>query len=529
MSAPGALLSGPARGQRSVARDRRVRDLLWPGLAGVAALAVALGVSVGTPKPNVLLACGLLLGAGLVVALMVIPRLEITVAGLALYLTLLDGPVKLMSANQAASAARDVLIAAVSLGALARLAARRERLRLPPLWGWVGAFVALVLIEALNPHTHGISKVLGGFRQNLEWIPFFFFGYALMRSHERFRKLFILLGVVALANGVVSAYQATLTPAQLASWGPGYSERVNGNFNGTTGTTGRKYVSEGVARVRPPGLGSDSGFGGGVGVIALSGALALIATGRRRRRWVGVVLCLGALLAVATCLGRLQVVGAVIALVCFLLLSLSAGRRVTRPLGAMLAVGALALPLGALVVSAEGSGVFSRYESIEPNQVVNTSTTYKEKSLAMIPHYVASDPFGFGLATAGPATSFGGRVTGELEGHSVTAETQYNFVVDELGLPGLILWVALAVYLIALVLRRLPRIADVDVRIDLAAVFAVVFAYTVMGLRGAFTDTSAAGPFFWFTVGIAAYWLAGPGRRAGAAGQADPSPTLVKG
>ncbi len=52
---------------------------------------------------------------------------------LALYLGCLDGPVKLLSANQAASSVRDVLIGAVSLGALVRLLSKRERVRLPPL------------------------------------------------------------------------------------------------------------------------------------------------------------------------------------------------------------------------------------------------------------------------------------------------------------------------------------------------------------------------------------------------------------
>ena len=45
----------------------------------------------------------------------------------------------------------------------------------------------------------------------------------------------------------------------------------------------------------------------------------------------------------------------------------------------------LALPLGALLVANEGSGVFSRYESIAPNKVVATSTGYKEVSLSQIP------------------------------------------------------------------------------------------------------------------------------------------------
>ncbi len=46
-----------------------------------------------------------------------------------------------------------------------------------------------------------------------------------------------MLGVIALANGVVSAYQTRLTPAQLASWGPGYAERVNGSET----LTARRY------------------------------------------------------------------------------------------------------------------------------------------------------------------------------------------------------------------------------------------------------------------------------------------------
>jgi hypothetical protein len=510
---------------------RRVDDLLLLGLAGLVPVVAALAIALHTPNPNLALFFALLVGVAVVVALLVYPRLEVTVTILALYLGLLDGPVRLIIDTKAVSSVRDVLIFAVALGALGRMIARGERIRLPPLTGWVAAFVGLVLIEAFNPNTHGILKVLGGFRQQLEWVPFFFFGYVLIRSKERFRKLFIVLGVIALANAAVATYQTHLTPTQLASWGPGYAERVNGNVNPEekgVGTTARRYRSEGVLRVRPMALGTDSGFGGSVGVIALPGALALLAVGGRRRRWLAILLCLGSLVAVATGLGRLQVVGAVIAVACFALLSLSAGRRVTRPLSALLAVAVLALPLGALFVASEGAGVFSRYESIEPNNVVTTSTTYKERSLALIPHYISSDAFGFGLATAGPASGFGGGSAEVLEGHGVTAETQYNYVVDELGLPGLILWVGLTLMLAALVVGRLPRIRDIDVRIALAAVFAVVFAYTLMGLRGAFMDSSAGGPYFWFAVGIAAYWLVGTGwraqsRRVPGAGASEPA------
>ena len=498
IAAPQALLAG-----------RPPRELLVSAAAAACATVAAFAVSLSVADPNLPLTLALAVAGVAIVALMSSSRLEITVTVLALYLGLLDGPVKLITANQAASSVRDVLIAAVSLGALARLLARRDRVERPPLFGWVLAFVLLVVAEAVNPNTHGLLKVIGGFRQQLEWVPFFFFGYALVRSRDRLRALFLVLGAIALANGLVSAYQTRLTPAQLASWGPGYAERVQG----TSTLTARRYKAEnGETLVRPPALGSDSGFGGSVGVLALPGALALFAIERRRRRWLAVPLFLGAVLGVATGLGRLQVVGAVIAVALFALLSLSAGGRARRPLAVLLAMIALALPFAAALVAFEGGSVFSRYASIAPSNVLTTSTTYKERSLGLIPHYIASAPFGFGLATAGPAATFGGKNKQELEGHGVTAETQYNYVVDELGLPGLVLFVGIVLCVVFLVAARLPRVRDPDAQIALAAVFAPLFAYAIMGLRGSFTDSSAGGPYFWFALGVAAFWLSSSAR-----------------
>ena len=107
--------------------SRRIAELALLGGAGAIALALALGIALAVPDPNFLLVLALALGAVGILALAVNTRLEVTVALLALYLGALDGPVKLLSANQAASAVRDVLIAAVALGAIVRLLARRER------------------------------------------------------------------------------------------------------------------------------------------------------------------------------------------------------------------------------------------------------------------------------------------------------------------------------------------------------------------------------------------------------------------
>ena len=509
MSTPQLRLSSPAGGAHPAVLSRRMHDLFVLSASGLGAALIALAIAVAVPKPNFALVLGGLLGAIVIVTLITTTRLELSVGFLAIFLGCLDGPIKLVTAGgTVTSALQNVLILAVCLGVLLRILVRRRPVRLPPLSSWALAWVLVVLLEAFNPKTHGTLKIIAGFRQQLQWVPFFFFGYMVVRSKARMRQFFIVLGVIALANGVMSTIQTQLSPGQIASWGPGYRERVYGNG---VGITGRKYVSEGQARVRPLGLGSDSGFGGGVGVIALPASLALLAT-MRRRRWIAAVFCLGAMVSVATGLGRLQVVGAVLAVLGYAALSSSAGRRIGRPLAALLLILALALPLGALFISAVGEGVFSRYSSISPSKVAATSTGYKEASLKQIPNDIAHAPFGFGLATAGAAGGFGGKVTEELEGHGVSAETQYNFVVDELGLPGLLVYVAFLLRLITLAFRRLRDVTDLELQIDLMGVFAPLIAFLFMGIDGPVMASAAAGPYFWFAGGIAAYWLLGPGR-----------------
>lgn len=484
--------------------SRRIRDLLVVGLAGSLALALAIGIAVAMPQPNYPLVLGAIVGAIVLVVLVASARLEYTVMFLAIYLGCIGGPIKLLTAGGVVTAAlQDVLIIAICLGMLIRAVVNRQRLERPPLSGWVLAFVLSVLIEAFNPKTLGLLKSFAGFREQLQWVPFFFFGYMLMRSKDRLRKMFVILGVIALANGVASTFQTQMSPAEVASLGPGY-------YNKVYGAEARKYKSEGVARVRPTGLGDDAGVGGGFGDVALAGSLALMGV-LRRRRWLALILCLGSLSAIATGLGRLQVVGGVLAVIAYALLASSAGKRFTKPLMALLGVIAIAIPAGIVYVSAVGGGVFSRYESVAPGQVANTATSYKQRELLSIPHIVSKAPFGFGLGTAGPAKGFGGTVTEELEGHNVNAETQYNFIVDELGLPGLLAWTGFVVFLIVLAFRRLRFIADLELQILLAAVFAPVTAMFFMAFDGPISASQSNGAFFWFAAGIAAYWLAGRG------------------
>jgi hypothetical protein len=61
----------------------------------VAPLVVALAISVEVSSPNTLLLVGIAIGVLAIVGLMSSPRYELTMLSVALYLGLLDGPVKL--------------------------------------------------------------------------------------------------------------------------------------------------------------------------------------------------------------------------------------------------------------------------------------------------------------------------------------------------------------------------------------------------------------------------------------------------
>jgi hypothetical protein len=260
-------------------------------------------------------------------------------------------------------------------------------------------------------------------------------------------------------------------------------------------------------------LGTDSGFGGGLGLVALPGALALLAIGPLRRRWPVLLLCLGAILAVMTGLGRTQVVGATAAVLFFAALALTGGGRVSRSLVPLLAVVLLALPLGVLVVSLEGGGIFSRYAELVPGNVVESKDKKTSEFLA-IPHQIEAAPLGVGLGTVGSAAGFGGKETETLEGHGVGAATVWKLILDELGLPGMLLWLAFNIRLLALALPGLRRVRDHELRLELAAVYAVFIASLVTGFSGDTITSAVQGPLVWLTAGITAYWFAGPGRAA---------------
>lgn len=424
---------------------------------------------------------------------------ERTLPVLALYLGLLDGFLKLKTGSTVATLGRDVLLYAIAGGALVRMILRRRPLRVPPLALGVVAWVVICLAQILNPVAPSLTHAAAGVRQHIEFVPLFFLGYAVMRSERRLMGLCWLLVVVAAINGAVGLVQSGLTPAQLASWGRGYATLVNG-----TATLGaRTFVdAAGVARLRPPALGPDFGFGGTVAAMALPSALAIAVAGGTQRRYLP-ILAVGVVLAVvglATSQSRTAVVTAVIAVLCFLLLT-AASRRgflivvVTAVLG-------LVTYFGVTTFFKSATSNPNRYSSIAPTKVISTTIAYRQSTLELIPTYMVDYPLGDGIGENGPAanSSVGGSITSGLD-----AESEPTFLILELGIPGLLAMCALVFRGIQMGVG-LRMVAERRLQLALAAVTAVLFALCVSWVVGVDTANTPTSPFIWLALGTLAYW-----------------------
>jgi hypothetical protein len=426
---------------------------------------------------------------------------ELTLAVLLLYLGLLDGFLKLESGSNLATLGRDAVLYAIVLGAVVRMILRKTPLIVPPFTGIVVVWVAVCVVQLANPADHSILHSIAALRQHLEFVPLFFFGYFVMRSERRLTVLFVLLVVVAAANGIASLAQWQLTPSQLSSWGPGYANLIHGV------ATSRGFIdAKGIAHVRPPALGSDMGFGGVVGMLALPGMIALLINVRMLKRYAWFVLAASPLviLAVWTSQARVSVVGAVVALVALVLLTVTSRRGLA--IAVVIGLLGLAASLTVGVVSGgsgPGTGPVTRYQSITPSRVISTTIKYRQGTLALIPTYFTRYPLGAGIGSTGPAAGSG--IGGTNSSSPLDAESEFTFLLVETGIPGLLVMLGLTLTVVAIGVR-LRVTADTNLQRLLMALVAVLVAIAVLWIAGITTASTPSAPIFWLAAGTLAYW-----------------------
>lgn len=496
----------------SLSRRTRLARPRWesvlPLSLGLTVVAIAFSVTVRLSEESPLVAVGLALLAVLPAWMVFSANYRLTLAVLMLYLGLMDGVLKLKLNISVATLGRDVLLYSIVFGVLARISIEAHVISLPHLSGYVLAFVVIVLVQIFNPNTDGILRGLAATRPHLEFVPLFFFGYFVMREQRHLRAFLLLICIIAAANGVVSLIQFNLSPEQLASWGPGYDALING----TGHVAGRTFhdAASGDSFVRPFGLGPDTGFGGFLGVLAVPAVLALLATADRR--WagrLGAPLGIGIVLAIATSQTRSAVVASVVALLAFGVLSLTSRRRALSLLGIAALVG-VAFGLISSLSSSANSAALSRYNGIAPTNLVRATATSRGASLAALPDYLEQFPLGAGLGQVGPGSSFG---TALVRDKPLNGETELTYLVVELGVMGLLVFLSMNVRLLALS-TRLRRVRDPETRLLLAGCAAPLFGVAAAWLTGPVSAGTPTSPFLWFAGGLLAFWL-GPSTEAG--------------
>jgi len=425
------------------------------------------------------------------------PRVDRTLVVLALYLGLLDGYVKLRTGSPNVTLARDALVIAIAAGVLVRSVIGRERLSLPPLGGLVVAFCGVVVIELANPSARGLTAGLAGLRQHLEFVPLFFLAYAIVRTESKVRAVLVVLVFCAAIGGVVSFIQSTLTPDQLAGWGPGYRERILGT--GIFAGAGR-VSSVGAANfVRPFGLGSDAGAGAVMAALALPALVALVVVGRGRARWSIVPMSIGVGLAVATSGGRGALVLVFVTLVIFGLTAAVSKNALRAVIGIALCVALIYAAFNQIGPNASTE----RAKSITPGRALSTFQSERGHSVLAFGGLASGHPLGVGLGVSGPAAGF--RATADTTVYNT--ETQWNFLVVETGVAGLMVYVALLLRLAWLAFTRIRRVADPALRLQLAALAAPIVAMLFSGFSGSTSASVPTAPFLWFVAGMLAYWL----------------------
>lgn len=430
-----------------------------------------------------------------VVAAVALPRIEISLIGVVLYLGLLDGFVKLGTGVAVTAFIRDVLLYAVVVGALVRWLAARRPIPLPPLTGWILVYCATGLVQVANPSTQGITAALAGLRQHVEFVPLFLLAWSVLNSKRRLRVFLALLLTIGAINGVVSAAQFNLTPNQLAAWGPGYANRVLG----TSQISIRFFVdSSGRARVRPFGLGSDQGAGGAFGLIGLAAGLALWNLERRRRRLLVGAALLANVGAIVASQSRSVVVAGVFTAIAFV--ALNGLSRHSLGILRALAFATVAVFLAVIFLGGGDSGAFSRYADLGSSRGIASGVSERSTVLPSFEYYLGHIPLGAGLASVGPAAVV-------TSGTSFNAESQFNFTLVEVGIPGLLALYALFVVLLARFGRFVRKLLDPELRMLIAAVGAPMFGLVFISFTGPITTAPPTAPFLFGAAGIAARWL----------------------
>lgn len=344
--------------------------------------------------------------------------------------------------------AKDVLATLTFFSLMVMVRRTREFLFRPPFVVWFGLFFLLGVIQVFNPFSPSLLYGLLGFKLYFYYFPFIFVGYALIhddRSLDRFLLANMIIASVIAGLGIIQAIVGPgfLNPAVLA---PELRE---------LSTLERYAPISGSAVFRPSSVFvSDGRFASYLMIMWIFGLGTSGYFLLRRRRGQVIVFGGTALIAVAIALSgsrgaMIQSVVSILVLVAAFLwgapLASRQARRLAQAAARIFMTGALAILLTFVVFpEAIGARWNFYYETLSPSspysELVSRGKDYPTENLKFAftqPNWM----FGNGIGTASLGVQY---VTKIVQGSRLTAgvESGWGNLILELGIPGLVLWIA---------------------------------------------------------------------------------------
>jgi hypothetical protein len=250
--------------------------------------------------------------------------------------------------------------------------------------------------------------------------------------------------------------------------------------------------------VRPFGLGSEIGAAGELAWFGLVAALALVMTrGSTVLKAFGVLGIAGGVLAIVTSESRGVILVGVFALLCYGVLA-TASRYLARSLGTLL-LGGLMVLLVVTALSSHATSSTLRVRGLNPSQVAGTILSQRGNSLVVTPSLAVTFPFGLGLGRVGPAAGFSGSASGQ------NAENEFNYLIDEIGTVGLIIFLTLWVRVVIDGLRLVRSTFDADLRAHVAVLVTGLLALAFAWFYQTPSVATPTAPLFWTLAGIIAW------------------------
>jgi len=355
----------------------------------------------------------------------------------------------------------------------------------PPYLVLVVGYLGLVAVEALNPHLASFPMWVAGMRTSYMYVILYLVAFQVFRSNPQLVRLAKVLGGIAVVTALGAIVESSLglywvKQHQLQAY-------IDASYLGVSG----EWV------IRPSSIGNGPGSAAMmeyIGAMALFALAASDQANRRRLVWLAAAaLVLGGVLLGATRIIWLQMA---IALVVFVVMGRGPRTRLARVLR-------MALPVAiGIAISVEFSGgeIAARYQTLETP--VGTYRAERYGALLALPRIAADYPLGAGVGWNAPRRDL-------LAPLNVVEAVEYSGVHNylsiltlELGIPGLVLFVAFSSLIILRGFRALRRSASQN-NVVSSAYFAIFVSMFLSFLAGGGL-IGWPGEYYWIFAGIIA-------------------------